>query len=83
MSSADPLLDDLAFQVALAGAVRDRLLEYAARGLASEAALQRVTGEVFRAAAGGADDAGLPADVAVAFVKAIDRRLTEVEDDDG
>jgi hypothetical protein len=46
-------------------------------------ALQRVTGEVFRAVAGGADDAGLPADVAVAVVKAIDRRLAEIEDDDG
>ena len=83
MSSADALLDNLAFRVALAGAVRDRLLEYAATGLAPEAALQRVTGEVFRAAAVAVVDAGLPTEGAVALVEAIDRRLAEVEDDDG
>jgi hypothetical protein len=81
-STADALLDDLAFQVALAEAVRDRLLEYAAAGLAPEPALQRVTGEVFRAVAGAVEDAGLPAEGAVALVEAIDRRLAEVEDDD-
>ena len=63
--------------------MRDRLLEYAAAGLASEAALQRVTGEVFRAVAGAVEDAGLPAEAGVALMRAIDRRLAEVEDGDG
>lgn len=83
MSSPDALLDDLAFRIAVAGAVRDRLLEYAETGLAPEAALQRVTSEVFRATAVAVVDAGLPAEGAVALVEAIDRRLAEVEDDDG
>jgi hypothetical protein len=83
MSSADALLDDLAFRVALADAVRDSLLAHAAAGLSSEAALQHVTGEVFRAVAGAVEDAGLPAEAGVALVRAIDRRLAEVEDDDG
>jgi hypothetical protein len=68
-STADALLDDLAFRVALAGAVRDRLLEYAATGLAPEAALQRVTGEVFRAVAGAVEDAGLPAEAVMAWAR--------------